>query len=356
MCIPIGNLTCAFSREQPVRTFSPDSPVDAPNTRSFICTKLLAFASMYRLLATIFLRRKPSARRREAMVNRLLRERDARLATRNANDEAGRSRNEVAVAAAECDPNEATRPTRRDLVSGGIVGGIEDERHLFAMNELGNDGGGGGGGGRSPGSIKDDLFFASDLVHPHGSNDYTAVDPRVVGAPSAEETFLLRLRDGDAHADHLCDDMSGRSSNAHEVSSERLRPERDSAASIRPLQLPPSPPLLGPNGRPSPGQTKQGVSFGHDARNEGATFSPRGDSPGSCATARRTGQSTLQDVPQNCLTSCKARSDAHSCTMVEVVTRTPVGSVFVMPKRLLERAAIDSSRRRTPPCYFRCRC
>ncbi len=186
-------------------------------------------------------------------------------------------------------PDERVRFSRHDRASGGGVGGVSDAGHLSILSELDSDSGDGG----SPGSAKGDLFFASDLVHPtDGSNDYGAVDPRVVGGPAAEGTLLSRLHDGDAHAGHHDDMSMGRHSfNANEVSSDRFGSEQEGAALMRSLPRPPSPPTLGPDRRPPPGQPQQGLSFGHGSRDGGLALSSQRGSPGSGAAARRKGQS-----------------------------------------------------------------
>jgi len=226
------------------------------------------------------------------MVNRLLRERDARLATRSSSsDKAGRCRGEVAVVAAavESYSDERVRSSRRDHASGGGVDDFSHKGCLSARSELDIGGGGGIGGGRSPDSAKGDLFFASDLVHPAGgSNDNAAVDPRVVGGPAAEGTLLLRLHDGQALAGHHGNmGMSSHSLHANEINSNRCGSEHGGAALMRSLPRPPLPP---------PGKSQQGSLFDHDALDGGLALSPQRGSPGRGAPAKRKGRVKLHSA------------------------------------------------------------
>eukprot|EP00903_Cladosiphon_okamuranus_P005531 g5509.t1 len=275
-----------------------------------------------------------SARGREEIVNRLLRERDARLAARSSAPQTPRGstseRGEdsiAAVAVAEAyDPAKTIRPTRRSHDSDGIVAGVPGESCCHSTKEeLG------GGGGGSPSSIRGDIFFASDLLHPDDSNTdddenqnrYAAVDPRVVGAPAAEHALLRRLRDGDAHAAADYRDVNyieldtDKDGNDHRVSR-----EEGGAALIRPrpppppLPPPPPPPPLGTIARYTPSErTSFGRSPGGGALDKGLISSPRRDSLKGRIAAGTKGRCRTKERGQSQSRSSR-RGDENGATTV----------------------------------------
>lgn len=235
------------------------------------------------------------------MVNRLLRERDARLAAAIGSD--------ATTPATRSNGGGGRDEQRSSVVAAGsrgyygVVTAIPDESCSSATNEeVGGDGGGGGGDG-GPSNSRGDIFFASDLLQPgdtdddNGPNGYSAV-----GTPTADkavEALLLRLRgddDGgtDADADHAyCYD--GTHSNGvsrDEVDSHRLRWIEEDVALMRPPPPPPSPPpALGPNGLSSPGLPHAGRAAGCCVPDEGLGHSQprRRDSPECRIVAGRKG-------------------------------------------------------------------
>lgn len=155
--------------------------------------------------------------------------------------------------------------------------------------------------------MRGDIFFASDLFgsgKPKNNNDgdddddpngYAAVDRLVVGAPAAEQAMLLRLRDGDAHAD---DDHHNKQLYVNKDGNNRVSREEEDAAWTRPPAPPPvPPPPLGttvrysPSERPRLGRTPDGGAVGTRL-----VFSPRRGSQNGRAAAGTKGTAVLCNV------------------------------------------------------------
>ena len=227
---------------------------------------------------------------REAIVNRLLRERDARLAARGPGLRTARGHggaagrvDEETAAAVVYGPAETTRTAHRSRDPRGIVADAPDDGCSSSANDQLGEGGGG-----SPSSMRGDIFFASDLFHTDDTNrdddddqnGYAAVDPRAVGAPAAEEALLLRLRDGNTHAAADYDDVYSKQLDATKDRNDRVSWEEEDAALTRsPPPPPPPPPAVEGSRRWLPSERPRvGRTSGGGALDKRAASPPRRDS------------------------------------------------------------------------------
>ncbi|CAM9754008.1 unnamed protein product, partial [Ectocarpus sp. 13 AM-2016] len=223
---------------------------------------------------------------REAMVNRLLQEREARLAEQSPGVTERRILGNGRVAEGS-GTGALTHPETAILSSSrGTPGG---NGHSSARVE---EGSGGDDGDGSPGTVRGNIFFASDLVYPDdisqggGTNVHASADgARAAAGEEPVEALLRRLHDNETHADT---DIKDNELSCIGAASAARRWEQEDAAMM--LSPPPPVPPLEPMDCHSPGHPNESQIADRRVRGGGTASSSRGHSPGGrVAAARRVG-------------------------------------------------------------------
>lgn len=224
------------------------------------------------------------------MVNRLLQEREARLAARGPGV-AERSIPGNGGVAEGSGNGAITHPETAVLSSSrGILGG---NGHSSARVEEGR---GGDDGDGSPSTIRGNIFFASDLVYPDdasqggGPNVHATTDgARAAAGEEPVETLLRRLHHDESHADT---DIEDNELSCIDVANAARRWEKEDAAMT--LSPPPPAPPLEPNDRHSPVHPDESQVADRRVREGGTDSSSRGHSPEGLVAAARRGCENLQ--------------------------------------------------------------
>ncbi|CAM9514744.1 unnamed protein product, partial [Ectocarpus sp. 8 AP-2014] len=240
---------------------------------------------------------------REAMVNRLLQEREARLAAQipGATERRMPGTDRVAEGSGA---GAVTHPERAMLSSSmAIPGGIA---HSSARVE---EGSGDDDGDGSPSIVRGNIFFASDLVYPDdisqggGPNVHAGADgARAAAGEEPVEALLRRLHDDETHADT---DIKDNELSCIGVASAARRWEQEDAAMT--LSPPPPVPPLEPNDRHSPRHANESQVADRTVREGGTVSSSRGHSPGGRVAAARKGRCRVEESDRHPTGSANSR-------------------------------------------------
>lgn len=219
------------------------------------------------------------------MVNRLLQEREARLAAQSPGATERRMPGNGRVAEGS-GTGAVTHPETAMLSSSRAIPG--GNGHSSARVE---EGGGGDDGDGSPSPVRGNIFFASDLVYPDdtsqggGPNVHAGADgARAAAGEEPVEALLRRLHDDETHADT---DVKDNELSCIGVASAARRWEQEDAAMM--LSSPPPVPPLEPDHRHSPGHPNESQVADRRVREGGTASSSRGHSPGGRVAAARRG-------------------------------------------------------------------